>query len=108
MPDVYSTMMREHLADCFQACGLSPTGAVEVANEQPASRPADQAMMEAFKPVPYENLKPVQSTNGDWIHPTQSSKPYSPVFGPSMMNKKTNPPPGLQTAPSQMEVVSLG
>ena len=90
MPDVFSTMMAEHLADCFQACGLSPTGAAEVANEQPASKPADQAMMKAYKPVPIYKI----------------IGPYSPVLGPNMDNKPT-PPPGTQIAPSQTEVVLM-
>jgi len=91
MPDVFSTMMAEHLADCFQACGLSPTGAAEVANEQPASTPADQAMMKAYKPAAFYGI--VGSN--------------SPIYLPSQMDQKPAPPPGTQTVPSQTEVVLM-
>jgi hypothetical protein len=48
MPDSYTTNMREHLADCYQAHGLSSAGSEQVANHEQPSDPADQAMMNAY------------------------------------------------------------
>lgn len=48
MPDGYTTNMRDHIKDCYQARGLSPVGSEEVANHQQPSNQADQAMMNAY------------------------------------------------------------
>ena len=49
MPDGYTTNMRDHLADCYQARGLSSAGSEQVANQQTPTSPTDKAMMGAIQ-----------------------------------------------------------
>ena len=48
MPDDYTNTMRDHFANCYQAHGLSSTGAEQLANNQNLSNPVDQKMMGAY------------------------------------------------------------
>jgi len=45
MPDAYNTNLKDHLADCYQARGLSPAGSEQLANNQTPAKPSDQAMI---------------------------------------------------------------
>ena len=90
MPDAYPSMFRDHLADCYQACGLSPDGATQVANQQAPLSTADQAMLKAM----------VYDT-------TMEKKPPVTKLTPTPGTQLT-PPPGTQTVPSQPNVVSMG
>lgn len=77
MPDVsdgYTTMMREHLAGCYQARGLSPAGAVQAANQQAPSSPFDQAMLAEQK-----GFEP----HGTVYAPTLNEQPTGMVGGPT-------------------------
>jgi len=115
MPDAYTTMMSDHLADCYQACGLSPTGAVQAANQQAPSSAVDQAMLKEHMPPVLYGTPPTTSSEEPFsvadqamlkafIHDTTMPRPTS--SGPYI--PKETPPPGLQTAPSQTRVVSMG
>lgn len=62
MPDEYTNNMRNHLANCYQAGGLTPAGAEQVANHQQPSNPTDQAMLGAYSDPNFG--MPGSNTNG--------------------------------------------
>ena len=45
MLDGFTTTMREHVANCYQARGLSSAGSEQLANNQTPTKPSDQAMI---------------------------------------------------------------
>ncbi len=104
MPDVFTTsgMMSDHLADCYQARGISPVGADQVANQQAPSSAVDKAMLGAFSPAPYPEMQSKSSGSLPTL--------FSPAPFPNMPStgKKGTLPPGTQTVPSQPNVVSMG
>ena len=50
MSDEYENTMNKHYADCFQARGISQSGADQLANDKIPTDPADQAMLGAINP----------------------------------------------------------
>jgi hypothetical protein len=46
--DGYSSTMRDHSANCYEAHGLSSAGSEQLANGEMPSNQADQAMMKAY------------------------------------------------------------
>lgn len=103
MPAGYTSsgMMSDHLADCYQAHGLSPDGATQVANQQAPSSTADQAMLAAFSPAPYPEMQSKSSGSMPTL--------FSPAPFPNMPSTgKATLPPGTQNVPSQPNVVSMG
>ena len=46
--DGYSSNMRDHMANCCAAHGLSSAGSEQLANYQMPTNPPDQAMMKAI------------------------------------------------------------
>ena len=79
--DGYSSNMRDHMANCCAAHGLSSAGSEQLANYQMPTNPPDQAMMKAFGRSPAQTPYDVPASKNTSASPIRTSSPAQSPYG---------------------------